>query len=74
MTRSEQRRFVKELSRNVVKNVLQVLPDAPAEWGGHELRLLLKDHFEFATLRHASPGLVRRYNKDCRRLNLWGSR
>ena len=47
MTRNEQIKFVRELSRNIVNDAVQHIKSGsvPDTWDGHELRALLADKF-----------------------------
>jgi hypothetical protein len=44
MTKQQQRRFVRELARNITQNVLATSDRWPAHWDGQELRVLLSEH------------------------------
>jgi hypothetical protein len=43
LNRSEQKKFVRDLSKAIAANVVQSIEEGkiPADWDGHELRLLL---------------------------------
>lgn len=58
MTRKEQARFVRELTRNITKQVVTTIQQGrvPEEWDGHELRVLLADRFN----ESASMSLLRK--------------
>lgn len=47
MTRTEQKTFVKDLTKTVTKSILASITskNIPADWDGHELRALLADKF-----------------------------
>ncbi len=47
MTKTEQRKFVTDLAKNVTKRSLEAIAAGkiPEEWDGHELRVLLARHF-----------------------------
>ena len=45
MTRGEQRRFVRALTRAVRERLIQTSGEWPADWDGHELRELLYKSF-----------------------------
>lgn len=53
MTRSDQRRFVREISRRIANDICQAITEqrVPREWNGHEFRALLADkHAESASM------------------------
>lgn len=58
MTHNEQHQFVTELTTNICAEVkAAILADKiPADWDGHELRVLLADKFE----QSAQMSLIRR--------------
>lgn len=57
MNKRQKKRFVKELIRNVAREVLAKVEHMPDEWDGHELRKYIADRFEDANcglLRHGT--------------------
>lgn len=45
MTKKEKRAFMRELTRNILRDALAKVPNMPEEWDGHELRRYLADKF-----------------------------
>ncbi len=75
MTRTEQRRFIRELVRNVGRDLLKQVPRVPKEWDGHELRQLIADRFALASWTFREQryrGRYRRYRNEVRVGNLLG--
>ncbi len=78
MTKAQQRRFIRELCNNVRDDLLKTaVPKLPEEWDGHELRRLVADRFNQAsmTLRPGRQYLqyaarLRAYLATCIELNL----
>ena len=69
MTRTEQRRFVRDLVRNVERDLLENVSRVPKEWDGHELRQLIADRFVLVswTLKEkGNRGRYRRYRNEVR--------
>lgn len=64
MTRKEQRRFIRELVRNVERDLLKQVPKLPAEWDGHELRALIRDRFAQVYWSTMSKGRMRAYRNE----------
>ena len=51
MTRERQREFVRELTENITAEIMRNAARWPEHWDGHELRMLLADHYhESATM------------------------
>lgn len=73
MTRQEQTRFVKELTKNVTAEVLGdiISERVPETWNGIELRQLLADRFTRAVIKGImTPARKRRYNQEAMAHNL----
>lgn len=51
MTKAEKRKFLRELTSNVLKDVLAKVDQMPDEWDGIELRRYLADRFEAASIK-----------------------
>ena len=49
MRKQEQRRFIRELIRNVRSDLLKQSVLIPADWDGHELRQWIADGFQEAS-------------------------
>ena len=66
MDRREQEKFVKELTRSVLKDILALVRAGkiPREWDGHELRPLIAEHFGNAASMSA---IFRKENKPRRK-------
>lgn len=71
MTRAEQIRFIRELSKSVADRLCDQAAKFPEEWDGHELRVLLADAHEQSarmTMAHKNgPSRRRRraYLNEC---------
>lgn len=48
MTHREQKRFIRELVKNVQKSLLENVSKHPVSWDGHELRRLIAERFKQA--------------------------
>ena len=44
MTKTEKKRFMKELTKNTLNAMIAKIDNIPEEWDGHELRELFSDH------------------------------
>lgn len=53
MTRTQQQKFVRELSRNITARIIANLKAVPSEWDGHELRCWLAEEFADAATMSA---------------------
>lgn len=64
MNRQQQRRFVRELSRNIASSVCQQIDNGkiPLHWDGHEFRCLLAERHE----QSAMMSLLRQYPRCSR--------
>jgi hypothetical protein len=64
ITKARQKLFVKELTENICRDVMQLIDagDVPENWDGHELRCWLADRFEGA----AAMSLIRRESHRAR--------
>jgi hypothetical protein len=63
MTHKEQRRFIRELIKNVREEILLKAKDIPKEWDGIELRWLIADHFLKSSMR-STKSRKRNYNNE----------
>jgi len=70
MTKTEQRRFIRDNARAVVRRVLEGSSRWPAQFDGHELRRLLLRAFEENAIRGMSRARVRDFNNACLIFNL----
>ena len=70
MTRVQQRRFIRELIRNVERGILLQVPKLPATWDGHELRALVRDRVALVYWQTMRRGRVRAYRNEVRVRNL----
>lgn len=70
MTRTEQRRFIRELVRNVERDLLKSVPRIPAHWDGHELRAYIRERFAEVDMRTLQGARKREYRSAVFTLNL----
>lgn len=61
MTIKEQKRFIRELIRNVEKDILDKVYDFPSSWDGHELRQYIADQFAACNLGTLTGARKRNY-------------
>lgn len=56
MTRAQKRKFMRDLTRNVLLGALANVPKMPEAWDGHELRAYMADKFRDACGTVGRPG------------------
>ena len=65
MTHREQKRFIRELCKNVEKSLLDNVKKHPLTWDGHELRRLIAERFKQADFGDGLEGARgRAYRND----------
>lgn len=71
MTQAKQRRFIRELIRNVKKDVIANVPKMPEYWDGIELRQYIADKFTDCVFKSTMDRTRRRdYNNIVATKNL----
>lgn len=63
MTKTEKRRFIRDMYRNNLRAMLAKVDAMPAEWDGHELRAFIADDTNEQT---AGSSLIRREPRSSR--------
>lgn len=71
MTRKEKRLFLRELTSNVLSDLLKKLPKTPDDWNGIELRQWVADSFSSCVFKGTMPpSRKRKYNNEVLTRNL----
>jgi hypothetical protein len=56
MTKTEKKRFIRELIRNVSAEIFAKVPEMPEQWDGFELRQFIAEKFSDATYPRMMTG------------------
>lgn len=56
MNKKQKQHFIRELTHNVMRDVLGAVPRMPDDWGGHELRAYIADKFKESVMTVGREG------------------